>query len=117
MDGGIHVACVSLEELFAHNSDALDAFGGRDGDVVRVALADYLSGRLCTSIMTRVRGNIAIEAMNIGRPCCRRGGGRGRGGEDNAGGGGLGPTTTFVLERTDCRVSLSSSGVGWMPML
>ncbi len=109
MDGGIHVP-VSLEELFARNGDALDAFGGRDGDAVRVALADYLARRLRTSIMTCVRGDIAIEAMSVGRPRRRHDGGRGRGGEDNAGRGGLGPMTPFVLERTDCHVSCRRQG-------
>ena len=44
-------------------------------------------------------------------------GGRGRGDKDNAGCGGLGPTTPFVLERNGCRVLLSSLGAGRMPML
>ena len=117
MDGGIYVVCVSLKELFACNSNALNAFRGRDGDAVRVALADYLARRLHTSIMTCVRGNITIEMTSIGRPCHCPGGGRGRGGKDNAGGGGLGLMTPFVLERTNCRVSLMSSGAGQMPML
>jgi hypothetical protein len=61
-----------------------------------------------------MRGNVAIKATSIGRPCCRHGGGRGRGGEDNASSGGLGPTTPFVLERTNCHVLSSSLGVGRM---
>ncbi len=117
VDGGIHVVCVSLEELFMHDSDTLDAFGGRDRYAVRVALADYLARRLHTSIMTLMRGNVAIEATSAGRPRCCRGHGRGRGGKDNASGGGLGPTRPFVLERTDCHVSSSSSGAGRMPTL
>ena len=117
MDGGIHVACVSLEELFARNSNALDTFRGRDGDAVRVVLTDYLTRRLHTLIMTRVRGNLAIEATSVRRPRCRRGGGRGRGGEDNASSGRLGPTTLVVLERTNCRVSLLLLGAGRMPTL
>ena len=111
------MACVSLEELFARNSDALDTFWGRDGDAVRVVLTDYLTRRLHTLIMTRVRGNVAIEATSVRRPCRCRGGGRGREGEDNAGGGGLGPTTLVVLERTNCRVSLLLLGAGQMPTL
>ena len=111
------VVCISLEELFARNSNALDAFGGRDGEAVRVVLADYLTRRLRTSILTRVRGNVAIMAMSVGRPCHCRGGGRGRGGEDNAGGGGLGPMTPFVLKKTNCRVSSLLLGVGQMPTL
>ena len=43
------------------------------------------------------------------------GGGRGRGDKNDAGEGGSGPMTRFVLERTDCRVSSLSLGVGWMP--
>ena len=46
MDGGIHVAYFSLEELFVRNRDNLDAFRGRDGDVVRVTLTVYLA-RIC----------------------------------------------------------------------
>jgi hypothetical protein len=81
---------------------------------VRVALVDYLARRLRTLIMTHVRGDVAIKATSVGRPRRHRSGGRGRGGEDNAGGGRLGPTTPFVLERTDCRVSSSSWGAGRM---
>jgi hypothetical protein len=117
VDGGIHVACDSLKELLVSDGDALDAFGGRDGDAVRVPRADYLTRRLRTSIRTHVRGDVAIEATSVGRPRCRRGSGRERGGEDDAGGGGLGLTTQFVLERTDCRVSLLLSGVGRMQTL
>ncbi len=69
------------------------------------------------SIMTRMRSNIAIEAMSVRRPHHRHGSGRGRGGKDDAGGGGLVPTTPFVFERTDCRASSSSSGAGRMPTL
>ena len=79
MDGGKHVACISLEELFVHDGKALNAFGGRDGDTVKVTLADYLARRLRTLIMTRVRGNVAIEVMSVGRSCCCCGGGRGIG--------------------------------------
>ena len=73
------MACVSLEELFARDGDTPDAFGGRDGNAVRIALADYLARRLHTSIMTRVRGNVAIKATSVGRSHRRHGGGRGRG--------------------------------------
>jgi hypothetical protein len=38
----------------------------------------------------------------------------GGGGKDNAGSSGLGPKIPFVLERTDCHVSLSLSGAGRM---
>ena len=85
--------------------------------MVRVALTDYLARKLHKLIMTRVHGNVAIEATNVGHPRCRHSSGWGRGGEDNAGGRRLGPTTLFVLERTNCRVSLSSSGAGRMPTL
>ena len=84
---------------------------------MRVPLADYLARRLRTSIMTCMRGNATIEAMSVGRPRRHHGGSRERGGKDNAGGGGLGPTTPIVLERTNCHVSLSSLGVGQMPTL
>ena len=117
MDSGIHVACVSLEELFARDGDALDAFGGRDRDTVRVLLLDYLARRLRMLIMTRVRGNVAIEGTSVRRPRRRRGGRRERGGKDDTGGGGLGSTTPFVLERINCRVLLSSSGAGRIPTL
>ena len=117
VDDGIHVVCVSLKELFARDGNTLNAFGGRDRDAVRVALADYLARRLRMSIMTRMRSNIAIEAMSVRRPHHRHGSGRGRGGKDDAGGGGLVPTTPFVFERTDCRASSSSSGAGRMPTL
>ena len=43
---------------------------------VRVVLADYLTRRLRTSIMTRMRGNVAIKATSVGRPRCCRSGGR-----------------------------------------
>ncbi len=109
MDGGIHVACVSLEELFARDGDTPDAFGGRDGNAVRIALADYLARRLHTSIMTRVRGNVAIKATIVGHPCRCRGGGRGRGARTM-------PAATD-WERTSCRVLLLSSRVGQMPTL
>ena len=111
------MVCISLEELFACNGDALDTFGGRDGDAVRVALADYLTRRLRTFLMNCVRNNVAIEATSVGRPCCCHVGGRGRGGKDNAGGGGLGPITLFILERTNCHVLSLSLGAGRMPTL
>ena len=68
-------------------------------------------------LITHVRGNVAIEATSIRRSCRCRGGDRERGGKANAGSGGLGPTTPFVLERTDCRVSSLLSGAGRMPTL
>jgi hypothetical protein len=42
-------------------------------------MGSYLARRLRTLIMTRVCGNVAIEVTSVGRPCCHRGGGRGRG--------------------------------------
>ena len=44
-------------------------------------------------------------------------GGGGGGDEDDAGSGRPGPTTPFILKRTDCHVSLSLSGAGRMQML
>ena len=111
MDGGIHVACVSLEELCACDSNALGAFGGRDNDAMRSALADYLSRRLHTSIMTHMCGNVAIKVTSIRHPRCCHGGGRGSGGKNDASGSSrLGPTTLFVLERTNCHVLLLALG-------
>ena len=81
---------------------------------MRVPLADYFARRLRMSIMTRVRGDVAIEVTSVGRPCCCRSGGRGGGDKDNAGGGRLGPTTPFVLKRTNCRVLSSLLGAGRM---
>ncbi len=37
------VVSIHLEELFARDGNALNAFGGRGGDAVRVALADCLA--------------------------------------------------------------------------
>ena len=55
------VVSISLEELFACDGDALDAFGGGDRDATRVALVDYLARRLRTPIiLSRVRGNVTI---------------------------------------------------------
>jgi hypothetical protein len=84
---------------------------------VRVALADYLVRRLLTLILPRVHGSVAIEVMGIRRHHHCRGGGRGRGGKDNADGGGLGLTTPFVLDRTNCHVPLSLLVAGRTPML
>ena len=111
------VACISLKELLACDGDAFDAFGGRDGDAMKVALADYLARRLRTLILTCVRDNVAINLINIGRPCPCHGGSRGRWVEDDAGGSRLDPMTPFILKRTGCRVSSLSLGVGRMPKL
>ena len=91
------MASIFLEELFAHNSNALDAFLGGDGDAASVMLTDYLARRLRMLIMPCTRGNVAIK-MGIGRHLHRPGGGRERGGEDNASGSGSGRTILFVLK-------------------
>ena len=51
-------------------------------------------------ILPRMHGDVAIEMM----------GRRGRKDKDDAGSGGSGLTTPFVLERTDCHMSSSLSG-------
>ena len=90
---------------------------GRDGDAVRVPLADNLARRLRTLILTRLCRNVAIEAMSIEHPCRHHDSGRGRGGKDDAASSGSGPTTLFVLKRTNCHVESLSSGAGRMPTL
>ena len=112
MTNTMTVASISLDELFVREGDALDALRDGDGDAARVALADYLAKRLHTLILPHERGNVAIETMDIGCLCCRHDGWRGRGGKDDASGGGSGPTTPFVLKRTNCSVLSLSSGAG-----
>ena len=56
-----------------------------------------------------------MAANNNDNRC--HGGGSERGDKVNAGGGRLGPTTPFVLNRTNCRVSLSLLGAGRTSML
>ena len=108
---------IPLEELFAHNGNALDAFGGGGGDAARVVLPNYLARRLHTLILSYVHGNVIIQKMGVGRHPHHHGGGRERGGKDNAGGGGSGLTLPIILTRTDCCVLALLSGVGQMPML
>ena len=108
---------IPLEELFADNSNTLDAFGDGGGDVARVAVPNYLARRLHTLILSHVCGNVTIEEMGVGRHPRHHGGGRERGGKDDAGGGGSGPTLPIILTRTDCHVLALLLGVGQMPTL
>ena len=108
---------ISLKELLTHDRGTLNAFGGGNREVARVLLADYLVRRLHTLILPRMHDNVSIKAMAIGRHCRCCGGGRGRGGDDDACGGRLSPTTPFALERTSCCVSSLLSGAGQMPTL
>ena len=65
-------------------------------------------------------GNCSGDSKNDGAAANDNqcyGSGRGKGGEDYATGGGLGPTTPFNLKRTNCRVLLSLLGAGLTPML
>ena len=110
-------AFIPLEELFARNGNALDAFGGGDRDVARIALVDYLARRLRTLILPRVRGNVAIKVMGIRRNCCCRSGGTGRGGKGNDGGGKSGQRHRLSLRGPAAACHCCCRGLGRTPTL